>query len=131
MAETEPEVLLTLQPVSTRFEPLDDRWLSQVSEFARDLDRQVGGVSRPTESVPGAKGGLSSIVLTMGSAGVFTSAVEFFKAWLGQRRGTTSLKVSWTEKGALQSVELSGNDLDEEAIRKVARVVGDRLEPAS
>src|SRR5260221_10678514 len=104
MAETEPQLALTLEPVSTRFEQLDDRWLTQVSDFARDLERQVGGVSRPTQSLPGAKGGLSSIVLTMGSAGVFTTAVEFFKAWLGQRPGTPSLKGSWTGKGALQSV---------------------------
>ena len=121
-------MLLTLEPLSTRFEPLDDRWLAQVSDFARDLGHQVGGVSQPTSPVPGAKGALSSIILTLGSAGMFTSAAEFFKAWLGRSRGTTSLKVSWTDSGGLQSVELSGDHLDEEAIRRVARVVGDRLE---
>jgi hypothetical protein len=117
-----------LEPGSTRFAALDDRWLAQVSDFVRQLDREVGGVSQPAQPVPGAKGELSSIVLTLGSAGVFTTAAEFFKAWVGRGNGTRSLKVSWNQDGSPQSVELTGGDLDEASIDRIANSVASRFE---
>jgi hypothetical protein len=117
-----------LEPTSSRFDPLDDRWLNQVSEFSRDLDRQVGGVVRAARPVAGTEGETTSLILTLGSAGAFTTAAELFKAWLGRSRGTTSLKVSWSDATGSQSVELTGGELDESALRRIEQAVTARVE---
>ena len=119
---------LVLEPQSSRFDPLDDRWLNQVSDFSRDLDREVGGVSRVARPVAGTKGELTSLVLTLGSAGAFTTAAEFFKAWVGRGKGSTSLKVSWSDQTGPQSVELTGSELDKDVVHRIALAVATHFE---
>ena len=100
--------------------------MTQVGEFVVELNEEVGGVERLTEPVRGTKGSASHIVLSLGSAGVLTAAVEFLKAWLG-RDQTRSLKVTWTADGGLQSVELSGTDLNKDVVDGVQQALAKGL----
>ena len=98
---------LRIEPSSARFDPQDDRWLTQVGQFVGDLNREVGGVSRSIEPVPGTMGGLGDVVISLTSAGVLTSAVEFFRAWVG-RDASRSIKVSLAADGRVQAFEFDG-----------------------
>jgi Effector Associated Constant Component 1 len=124
------ELELHVEPTSRRFDALDDRWLAQVREFFLELNRELGGVSRHTEPVEGSKGGIETIILALGSAGALTGAVELFKAWLS-RDESRSLKVSFSTGGGLQSVELTGEEVDDDAVEEIMDAVKNRLGPAS
>jgi hypothetical protein len=125
----EGQIEIQLEPVSHRFDSLDDRWLTQVREFTTELQREVGGVTRHTEAVPGAKGGIDTIILALGSAGALTAAVEMFKAWL-RRDDTRALKVSFSTGGQVQSVEITGEEVDDESVDAIMDAVRNRLRPA-
>jgi hypothetical protein len=117
-----------IEPASNRFDALDDLWLTQVGQFVTELDHEVGSVSRRSEPVVGAKGEVSSVVLSLSSAGVFTAAVEFFKAWLG-RDQTRSLKVSFTADGRVQAFEIDGG-LSKEAFDGIVQALAEHLASA-
>jgi Effector Associated Constant Component 1 len=122
----EEPVELRIEPGTERFDPLDERWGRQVGDFVTELNHEVGGVSRTHEPMPGAKGAIGDIVLTLSSAGALTGAIELFKAWLG-RDDTRSLKVSFSDGGDLQTVELAGTDVDEDTLGQIVRAMTNRL----
>jgi hypothetical protein len=121
----EQVVELQLLPQSGRFDALDDRWLEQVGEFTRELADEVGGVSQARQPSPGTKGGVSDILLAVASSGMAVSLLEFAKAWL-QRDSTRSLKLSWSDGGELNHVELTGG-IDEATVHQVLQSVSQRL----
>jgi hypothetical protein len=122
-------VELRFEPASDRFDAFDDRWLDQVGTFVVELDQEVGGVTRRREPVPGTKGTIDSILLTVGSAGVLTGAMDFARAWLG-RDGSRKLRISWSDGGALETVEVSGQNIDSAALRSVVQAVTAQLDAA-
>jgi hypothetical protein len=115
-------VELLLEPSSERFDATDDRWLDQVTALVTDLREHVDGVTLRRDTVPGAKGALSAIVVPLASAGAFTAAVEMLKAWLGRDR-TRTVKVTWSGEGAVQQLELGGSRVDDQAFDEVLRTV--------
>ena len=120
-------VELRLEPLTDRFDALDDRWLEQVDGFVDELDEEVGGVDRDRQATPGGKGfDLANIVLTLGSAGAFTATVEVIKSWLSRDR-SRSVRMSWSETGKVQELELKGSDLDEAAFDEIVRSAAQRL----
>ncbi|MET0740959.1 MAG: hypothetical protein ABWZ26_05320 [Candidatus Nanopelagicales bacterium] len=124
-------VELHLEPSSDRFDALDDRWLDQVAGLVTELDEQVGGVERATTTVEGTKGiELAAIILALGSAGVFTAAIEVVKSWL-QRDDTRSMRVVWSDSGELKEVELKGSDVSDAAVQNVLRSVASQLAEAT
>lgn len=125
------KVELHLEPSSDRFDALDDRWLDQVAGLVTELDEQVGGVERATTTVEGTKGiELAAIILALGSAGVFTAAIEVVKSWL-QRDDTRSMRVVWSDSGELKEVELKGSDVSDAAVQNVLRSVASQLAEAT
>lgn len=109
---------------SARFDPLDDRWLGQVGQLAADLHREGGTVTRRADPQPGRKGGLGAIVLSLGSAGAFTAAVEVIKAFV-DRDPSRSVRLSWHADGRLESLEVAGRSLDDEMRQRVVRLLDD------
>lgn len=121
------DVELRLEPSSDRFDPLDDRWLDQVATLVTELDREVGGVEQERGQVEGGKGfDIAAIVLSLGSAGVLSGAIEVVRSWLSRDR-SRSLKVSWSDAGEVQAIELNGSDLDDPAFDEILRTVSVRL----
>jgi hypothetical protein len=121
---------IQLEPGSTRFDALDDRWTAQVNDFASELSREVGSVRRSAEPQPGSKGAVASIVLTLGSAGAFTAAAEFLKSWL-ERDRTRVIKAAWTEDGQPVTIELSGDGIEKGTLDRLASAVEARIIPPS
>jgi hypothetical protein len=105
------QVELRFEPVSGRFDDDDERWLDQVDGLVDELRELAGPVGTERVPVPGTKGGLASIIIPMVSAGGLTAVVELVRSWLGRDR-SRSLKVSWSDRGTVESIELSGADVD-------------------
>jgi len=116
------QVEVRLEPQSGRFDVDDDRWLDQVNGLVSELRAGVDGVAARRSPTPGTKGGFEAIILSVMSAGSLTAVVELVRSWLVRDR-SRSLKVSWTEGGALQSMELSGSELDNDRFDDLVRVV--------
>lgn len=77
--------------------------------------------------MPGTKGGIDVIILALGSAGVFTAAVEFFRAWL-QRDRTRSLEVTHTVDGREETIVIRGEAISDDVVATLASAVGRRLD---
>lgn len=118
---------LTIEPFTTRFHPDDERWRAQVSQLHSALADEIGGVRRHRVPVHGAKGGVETVILALGSAGAFTAAAEYLRAWLGRDK-TRSLEVSWTADGHQHVVTIRGEAMDASSFRAVAEAAARRLE---
>ncbi|WP_369252385.1 effector-associated constant component EACC1 [Geodermatophilus amargosae] len=117
---------LVLEPHSDRFDPADDRWRAQVGDLYTGLEGEVGGLRREAERVPGAKGTVDTVILALGSAGAFTAAVEFLRAWLTRDR-SRRLDVSWDVDGRTERVTVSGGAIDTQAIDRIAEAFAIRI----
>ena len=133
MVQDEPRFEVVAVPRTDRFDPDDDRWVDQVNGFYRELDHEVAGeaadgegVERRTVPVEGTKGGVSEIILALGTAGTFTAAIQFFQAWLGKDK-SRSLEISWREGGETCTVSLKGDSIDRGALEIVARAAAERI----
>lgn len=131
-AGTEPSVALevTLEAHSDRFDEGDGRWRDQVADLVTSLGREVGGVRREVTPVPGSKGGAEAIVLALGSAGVFTAAVEMARSWLGRDR-SRSLEITYLVDGQEQRVTVRGDAVSDEAVQAVADAAAKQIGEAS
>jgi NADPH-dependent glutamate synthase beta subunit-like oxidoreductase len=118
---------LVIEPRSERFDDADDRWRSQVSDLYRDLDSEVGGIRRTSAHVAGTKGTVDTVILALGSAGAFTTAVEFLRAWLTRDR-SRRLDVSWEVDGGTERVSVSGDAIDGAGLDRIAEAVAVRIE---
>ena len=122
----EPTFELVTVPVSERYDADDDRWRQQVGDFLADLRHEAVEVERRHRPVPGTRGALSEIVVTLASAGTFTAAFEFFRSWLKRGKGR-SLEISFTEGGETRTISLKGDALDDSAMETVARAAMQRI----
>jgi hypothetical protein len=109
------QVELRLEPLSGRFDVHDDRWLDQVSGLVDELRAEVGDVATRRTPEPGTKGGIDALLIPVVSAG-----------WLTRDR-TRSLKVSWSDRGAVDSIELSGSEVDSARFDDLLRLVTQNL----
>jgi len=123
-------------PLEVRVEPRnddyhvdDDRWRDQVATLYSELHTQVDTVQRG-HPVEGSKGAVDELVVALGSAGAFTAAVSCFRAWLRRDR-SRRLDVRWEENGVEHFVTLTGDAIDVESVRIVARAAAIQVgEPA-
>ena len=116
---------LTVDPRNDQYDPDDDRWLDQVAMLYQALDAQVD-VLRSQRQVQGAKGAVDQLILALGSAGAIQAAVDCFRAWLARDRDRR-IDVRWNSGGAERSVTLTGEDVDAETIRDIARAAVSQL----
>jgi hypothetical protein len=105
------QVELRLEPLSGRFDMYDDRWLDQVDGLVGELRAGADDVRSRRTAAPGTKGAIDAIVIPVISAGGLTAVVEMVRSWLDRDR-TRSLKVSWSDSGSVESIELSGADVE-------------------
>jgi hypothetical protein len=107
-----------IEVTSERFDPVDDRWLGQVALLTADLRREGGVVTRRSVPQPGRKGDVGSLILALGSAGVFTAVIEAIKAFVARDDGRM-VKLSWHQDGRLQSLEVGGRNFDDNVMQRV------------
>lgn len=116
---------VAVKPRNDQYDPDDDRWRDQVATLYADLDSQVDTVRRD-RPVEGAKGAIDQLLIALGSAGAFQAAVDCFRAWLGRDRDRR-IDIHWDENGVERSVTLTGEAVDAEAVRQVAKAAVDRV----
>jgi hypothetical protein len=116
---------LTVNPRNDQYDPDDDRWLDQVTLLHQALDAQVDVIRRQRQ-VPGAKGAVDQLIIALGSAGAIQAAVDCFRAWLARDRDRR-IDIRWNSVGAERSVTLTGEDVDAETIRDIARAAVSQL----
>jgi len=117
---------LVLEPRTDRYDPDDDRWRNQVGDFVASLRDEVDGVRRELTPVPGTKGSVESLVVSLGSAGAFTAALEFFRAWLGRDR-SRSLDITWHTEDGKHHVSIQGDSIDQSTLQFVAEAASRQL----
>jgi|SRR5215510_9653872 len=125
--ETADTVLLSIEALSTRYDPSDERWVDQVVDLVDQLREDVGGVRRRQEVGPDQKGGVDTLILALGSAGAFQAAVAVFRAWLARDRSRCLRLVITDAKERRHAVEISGDSIDSRTFSAVAEVVARRL----
>lgn len=104
---------------SDRYRAEDRRWREQVALLHRSL-RQEGAAIRVVSSPKaGTKGDVVvAVILALGSSGVFTAAVEVFKAWLARDR-TRSLSILVKDGDSRRQLVIRSSDLDREGFREL------------
>lgn len=117
-------VMLRLEAVSDRFDPVDGRWQSQVEALLTGLPDEAQ-VVREMAPAPGSKGGIESVVLALVSADVVVGVLQVVQAWITRDR-SRSVALSWHADGTWQRVEVRGDDL-ESTVRHVLPVLVEQL----
>jgi Effector Associated Constant Component 1 len=116
---------VAVEPRNDHYDPDDDGWRNQVVTLYQDLDAQVDTVRR-SRPAPGAKGAVDQLIIALGSAGAFQATVDCFRAWLGRDRDRR-IDVRWDENGVERSVTLTGEAVDAETIRDIAKAAVNRV----
>jgi hypothetical protein len=116
---------VAVEPHNDHYDPDDDRWRDQVATLVAELDAQVDTVRRG-RPVEGTKGAADQLIIALGSAGAFQAVVDCFRAWLGRDRDRR-IDVRWDENGVERSVTLTGEAVDVDTIREIAKAGVDRV----
>jgi hypothetical protein len=121
-------VTIGLSPTSEKYDADDERWRDQVADLVADLRAETDAVSREWTPVPGTKGGIDELVLALGSAGVFTTAVEVLRAWLS-RDQTRAVELSYTDRdGHEQRLSVTATHADDSALAPVIAAVAQQIQ---
>ncbi len=110
------QIEFIIQPLNEDYDPNDDRWINQVNDLLMDLQRGVGNVRKEVSPIPGKKGGLESLILSLGSGELITAAIEAFKAWINRDKNRI-LEISIMRDGKEEIYRVSSNRMDKADIR--------------
>lgn len=116
---------LAVEPYNDQYRAEDDRWRDQVATLYEELHAQVDVVAR-AEPVLGAKGSLDQLIIALGSAGAFGAALDCFRAWLARDKDRR-IDVRWDDDGVEHHVTLTGEGMDAQSAREIARAAAARV----
>jgi hypothetical protein len=111
-----PETLeIGLVTRNDRYDDDDPRWLTQTATLVHDLRRDTGSMRLHRTPVPGTKGAVDQLILSLGSAGAFSVAVQLIGLWLSRDRHR-SVELTFTDttgnpKTVRVSAENAGSDV--------------------
>ena len=114
-----------IEPRSDDYHSDDERWRDQVAGLYSALREQVD-VAQRGHPAAGTKGATEAVIVALGSAGAFTATVECFRAWLGRDR-SRRIDVRWDENGVERHVRLSGDAVDIDSVREIAKAAAHRV----
>jgi Effector Associated Constant Component 1 len=118
---------VTLTSHTDRYHEDDERWIAQVAELRRELRIETGAVQLPPASEPGKKGSVDQLVLALGSADVFSTALAMLGVWLARDK-TRSVKAKWTDDaGVERQVTLSADNADAKTLAPLVEAVARRI----
>jgi hypothetical protein len=121
-------VTIGLVPDSARYDADDDRWRDQVADLVRDLKVETGSLTVARTPVPGTKGSLDSLVLALGSAGVFTTALDVLRVWLARDK-TRSVDLTYTDReGKQQRLSVTAANSGADTLAPVIAAVAGQIE---
>jgi hypothetical protein len=120
---------VAVEPRNDHYDPDDEGWRDQVAALYAELSDAVDTRQR-SRPVDGTKGMVDQLIIAMGSAGVFTAAVECLRAWLGRDKDRR-IELRWTQDGHERSVTLAGEAIDTQTMRDLARAAAAQAGGAS
>lgn len=121
---------ISLFPHSQRYEDDDDRWRDQIADLVHELRVETDAVRVSRTPVPGTKGSLDQLVLTLGSAGVFTTAVDVLRIWLARDK-TRSVELMYQDReGKEQRLSVTAEHADDDALAPVIAAVAAQIQAA-
>lgn len=122
------DVTIGLVPNSAQYDADDDRWRDQVADLVRALRIETGALRIERSPVPGTKGSLDSLVLALGSAGVFTTALDVLRAWLARDK-TRSVDLTYTDRdGKPQRLSVTATNSGADTLAPVIAAVAGQIE---
>lgn len=118
------DVVVTAE--SDRYDDGDERWLTQVADLRADLRREVVGFRVEPTRTTGTKGAVEAMILSLGSAGAFTAAVQCLRAWLARDK-SRRVVITWTHDGHEERVAFEGDAVDAGSLQRLVQVAGEHL----
>ncbi|MDP9241261.1 MAG: hypothetical protein M3O55_11605 [Actinomycetota bacterium] len=92
-----------------RYDEDDLRWVDQVADVVDDLRRNDAAVRSRRTPVPGTKGTIDQLILSLASAGALTSTIEILKVWLSRdKHRSVELTITGPD-GVTQTVRASAD----------------------
>jgi Effector Associated Constant Component 1 len=120
---------VTLTPHSVRYDEEDDRWRDQVADLVGHLRLETDAFRLDKIAVPGTKGATADLVLALGEAGVFTTALEVIRAWLARDK-TRSIDLSYRDhSGHRQRLNVTATNADDDTLAPVIAAVAHQISP--
>jgi hypothetical protein len=118
---------LALSPKSERYDADDPRWREQVAELVKDLRVETDALRVAHTGVPGTKGAVDEFILTLASAGVFSTALDVLRAWLARDK-TRSVELSYEDAaGKDQHVSVTATNADVQTLEPVLVAMAARI----
>jgi hypothetical protein len=118
---------VSLAPQSSRYDESDDRWRDQVADLAHDLRVETESLRAERAVVPGSKGAAVELVLALGEAGVFTTALEVMRVWLARDK-SRSIKLSYRDRtGHRQHLIVAATNATEQTLAPVIEAVAQQI----
>jgi hypothetical protein len=77
-----PQLEIGLVAHNDRYDDDDPRWHAQTAVLIHDLRAEAGSVRLHRTAVPGTKGAVDQLILSLGSAGAFSVTVQLISTWL-------------------------------------------------
>lgn len=106
----------------------DDRWRSDLAELQLMLRRELPDAVAPPVPAGDAKGvaEIASIILALGSAGVFTAAADVIKAWIAARPGHRRVVVEYPTESGPQRLVVDADGIDGDKLADLAATALDQ-----
>ena len=124
------QVTIAMTPASEKYGADDDRWQEQVADLVHELRVETDAVSVERTPVPGTTGSLDQLVLTLGSAGVFTTVLDVLRIWLARDK-TRSVELTYQDRaGVQQRLSVQATHADRDALAPVIAAVAAQIEAA-
>ena len=110
------QIEVTLNPTTDFFDENDPRWAQQKNLLVSDLQGRATKVEKKSEPVEGMKGGLETLIITLGPA-VITGIVDVVKAWLARDK-STKIELSANINGKTVSFTADANGVDKNTLKE-------------
>jgi hypothetical protein len=110
------ELEIRLAAINDRYYDDDPRWLEQIAALVHDLRRGTESVRMRRTPVLGTKGAVDQLILSLGSAGAFSVAVQMISTWLTRDR-YRSVEMTFTDaEGNVKTVRVSADNAGSDAL---------------
>ncbi|WOD43122.1 effector-associated constant component EACC1 [Hwangdonia lutea] len=110
------QIEVILHPTSDFFDEKDSRWTQQKNLLVRDLQGRATKVEKRSEPVEGMKGGLETLIITLGPA-VITGIVDVVKAWLARDK-SKKIELTANINGKIVSFTADANGVDKNTLKE-------------
>lgn len=120
------EIGLTLR--SEKYEDDDDRWRQQVAGLVQELRPETDALRRVRTPIPGTKGTIDDLILSLGSAGAFTMIEHVFRSWLARDK-TRSIDLTYVDaRDHVRHLQVDAANASDDVFQPVLAAIAHHIE---